>query len=274
MINYSISMFFSKIILFLVCSFVFGTSLYGQILVNFNPDSLQEVDKFYFSHLNKDNKLMLQEGEYFFIFDINVNIDSVKLIIKGEDNMVIPYNRYDGFFNFYLPKFEVTTFLFSYNLNGKNLLAKLYKKPLDIISSELPESFQIKDIFNNTIKKTNLIGNKCIFLISNDTRLFDAILSVTESCIGDSVIIIAMAGRNAEKVLEFRNKYNYYNFIFSSNSMLSLFPWIRDFNRPIINVIYISDKNLTLKYRHIIDDKFITEKNMASLKEYINNLIL
>ena len=111
----------------------YAPNAYSQMLVNFKPDSLQEIDKFYFSHLDKDNKLMLQEGEYFLIFDINVNIDSLELIIKGENNMVVPYQRYDGFYKFYLPKFEVATFTFHYDSDGKNLLAKLYKKPVNII---------------------------------------------------------------------------------------------------------------------------------------------
>ena len=264
-------LFFPIILLILLLFCI--SNVYCQMLVNFKPDSLQEIDKFYYSHIDKNNKLMLQEGEYFLIFDINVNTDSVKLTIKGENNIVIPFDRYDGLYRFYLPKFEVTTFLISYDLDGKNLLAKLYKKPANIIGSELNEDFQIKDIFNNKFNKSNLTGHQCIFLVSDDTRLFDVIQSVKEDYKGDSIIIIAMAGRVAKNILEFKNRNNYHNIIFSSSGMLSLYPWVREFNRPITNVVYISDKHLALKYRHIIDNSFITDQNLKFLKEDIKQLI-
>ena len=82
-----------------------------------------------------------------------------------------------------------------------------------------------------------------------------------------------MSGRVAKNVLEFKNRNNYHDIIFSSSGMLSLYPWVREFNRPITNVVYICDQHLTLKYRHIIDNKFITDKHIAYLKDDIINII-
>ncbi|MGK7397839.1 MAG: hypothetical protein ACNS62_24920 [Candidatus Cyclobacteriaceae bacterium M3_2C_046] len=249
----------------------------AQMLVNSQPDSLQERDKFYYNHLNRPKKVHLDKGIYFLIFDVSVNSDSVKLSLNRKNQPPVLYQRNNGYFTIMCNEQSYPEFRFDYpnRQDDMKLLAKLYKIPENIIGSELPSTFKITDIYGNEFTRASFNGYTSIFFSSLSYfrhDIFSLIDEIKRNYSYDSLKLVFIDKALPADLHNFKVKQGYDDIIFVSDHLAKLRPWTSNLVRRNPGaIIFISDEKTGLLYRNVLDLNFI--KDDHDLKTEITEVL-
>lgn len=250
----------------LITTIVLHFEIEAQSFFNNKNDTLQHYKTFYYSTLKEKNafRITLEAGYYLLIFDVDVNVEKVKLNINRAFDTPILYLRHRGYYSFEIRKSTVTSFNFNYqgNLRDNGSFSRLYRVTPPIIGTLYPK-FKLQEISGDEITRDQLIGKVTVFLLWDpknkiDKTYFKILDDLAEYY--NNVKFIAMSNESPLEIRNFKHKNAESNFMFINDKFQKLEKWANILPGNGVVILIINEEG-SLEYKNMIDKDHIILQN-------------